>query len=420
MTRLTRCSIRVTLLAGWVLSACAAENERLVDLDDSPGAPLLTRYVSLGNSITAGFQSGGLTDSLQLRAYPVLVARQAEVPFNVPRLAKPGCPPPYVLPVFIDTARVGGLSGATCAFRQDTLRFTPIQNLAYPGSYLAGAIDNSVTANPPAADIYKTVILGGRTQVQAMIDARPTFVSVWLGNNETLVPALAGDAGLFARFPQAGMDAALDSVVRAIQRTPARADALLIAPVNGLSFSPLIQPGTFLWALEQDPGTRLLLRRAGKSVSNDCSPLSSGRNLISLREATSPARPSVISCADAAPGVLPLPEVAAYNRRLAEIKAAIKRRADANGWLYLDPDAELASSLTDPAKFRKCQGLATATLTTLPQQVAATCPGPTATNYFGSFVSLDGTHPSSEAQVAIANLIITRINAKYGLQIPRM
>ena len=41
--------------------------------------PLLTRYVSLGNSLTAGIQSGGLTDSLQLRAYPVLIARQAVV-----------------------------------------------------------------------------------------------------------------------------------------------------------------------------------------------------------------------------------------------------------------------------------------------------------------------------------------------------
>ena len=49
----------------------------------------------------------------------------------------------------------------------------------------------------------------------------------------------------------------------------------------------------------------------------------------------------VISCADAAPGILPPSEVAAYSARLAQIKAAIKRRADTNGWLYLDPDVEL-------------------------------------------------------------------------------
>jgi len=420
MLCLTRRGALATLLGAALLSGCAAENEGVMDLDDAPGAPLLTRYVSLGNSITAGIQSGGLTDSLQMRAYPVLVARQAEVPFNVPLLARPGCPPPFAQPAILDTIRVGRIQGPSCALRQDTLRFTPIQNVAYPGSFMAGAIDNSITANPPEADIYKTVLLGARTQVQAMADARPTFVSVWLGNNETLIPALAGDASLFSRFPQAAFEAALDSVVRAIQRTPARADALLIAPVNAINFSPLIQPGTFLWAVEQDPASRALLRRGGKSVSDDCSPLVRGANLVSLREALSPSRPAVISCADAAPGVLPPAEVSAYLARVAQIKAAVKQRADANGWLYLDPDVDLASTLADPAKFRKCQGLATATLLTLQSQVVATCPGPTAANFFGSFVSFDGTHPSSAAHAAIADLIIARINAKYGLSIPAL
>ena len=408
------------LVAAALAGGCADENDRLVGLEDAPGAPLLTRYVALGNSMTAGFQSGGLTDSLQLRAYPVLVARQGEVPFNPPLLADPGCPPPYVQPFFVDSARVGGGRANSCALRQDTLRFTPIQNVAFPGALLSGAIDNSVPASPALADVYKTVILGGRTQVQAMVDARPTFVSVWLGNNETLAPALGADPRLFDLFPLDRMESALDSIVRAIQRTPARSDALLMAPINAITFSPLIQPGTFIWAVEQDPTTRPLLRAAGKSVSNDCSPLARGANLVSLREVLSPATGSVISCADAAPGILASSEVAAYNARLAQIKAAVKRRADANGWLYIDPDVELAASLSDPAKFRKCQGLATATPLTLAAAVASTCPGFSATNFFGSFVSLDGTHPSSAAHVAIANLIITKINAKYDLQIPTL
>ena len=413
-------SLLAALLALALAGGCAEENERLVGLEDAPGAPLLTRYVALGNSLTAGFQSGGLTDSLQLRAYPVLVAQQGEVPFNPPLLARPGCPPPYVQPVVLDSSRVGGGRSDSCTLRQDTLRFTPIQNVAFPGALLAGAIDNTIPAVVAGADVYKTVILGGRTQVQAMADARPTFVSVWLGNNEALIPALAGDASLFDLFPQVQMEAALDSIVRAIQLTPARNDALLIAPINAIAFTPLIQPGTFLWALEQDPATRPLLRASGKSVGNDCSPLARGANLVSLREVLSAATGAVISCADAAPGVLPPAEVAAYAARLAQIKEAVRRRADANGWLYLDPDVELASSLADPGRFRKCQGLASATPLTLSQAVVATCPGPTATNFFGSYVSFDGTHPSSMAHVAIANLIITRINAKYGMQIPTL
>ena len=36
--------------------------------------PLFRRYAALGNSITAGFQSAGINDSTQRRAYPVLLA----------------------------------------------------------------------------------------------------------------------------------------------------------------------------------------------------------------------------------------------------------------------------------------------------------------------------------------------------------
>jgi hypothetical protein len=408
----------VSMLAA-ALAACAAGDETPLEIENPPGAGVLTRYVSMGNSLTSGFQSAGLTDSLQLRAYPVLIARQAGVPFKVPLLAAPGCPPPYTQPVFVDTARVGGLPGTACGLRVDSLPAGPVQNVALVGAFLTGAIDNSVPATPAAADIYKTLFLGGRKQVEAMVAVRPTFVSVWLGNNETLTPALGGDPDLFGLFPEATLEAALDSIVRAIRSTPARADAILIAPVNALSFTPLVQPGAYLWALEQDPATRPLLRSAGKSVSADCSPLAKGSNLVSIRAVLSlPASVPVISCADAAPGVLPPSEVQAYNARVNQIKAAVKARADANGWLYLDPDLEFAASLADPSRFRKCQGLATATPQTFAQQVAATCPGPAAPNFFGSFVSFDGVHPSSATHVAIANAIIARLNAKYALQIP--
>jgi len=47
---------------------------------NSPGVPpyaggaMFQRYVAMGNSITAGFQSGGINDSTQRRSYAVLVA----------------------------------------------------------------------------------------------------------------------------------------------------------------------------------------------------------------------------------------------------------------------------------------------------------------------------------------------------------
>lgn len=411
------------------LAGCRADDEQLTAPVEPVGnASFMERYVAMGNSLTAGLQSGGLSDSLQMLAYPVLVARQAGVPFTVPLLRGPGCPAPYRANALLDTVRIGGTATAgppSCSLRSDAApRF--LQNVAYPGAYMQNAIDNSFAPNPESARLYQSIFLGGRTPVQAMVDAQPTFVSVWYGNNETLVPAVAGAAGTAADFPVsvASFTAALDSVVRAIKRTPAAAHALLVAPVNALSLTPLVQPGAFLFALEQDPAARALLRARGKTVAADCAPQLFGlTNYVSLRVALLTPQITTISCADAAPGVIGLAERAFYTARVNEYKAAVRNAANANGFAYFDPDEALRTSLADPAKFRKCQGLVPANIATpaaFAQAVATTCPSLTAASPFGTYISFDATHPASPAHREVANAVIQAINTKYGSTIPTL
>ncbi|HTD69913.1 MAG TPA: hypothetical protein VK647_05630, partial [Gemmatimonadales bacterium] len=56
---------------GCMLLVAACQNDVL----NSPGVPpyaggaMFQRYVAMGNSITAGFQSGGINDSTQRRSY---------------------------------------------------------------------------------------------------------------------------------------------------------------------------------------------------------------------------------------------------------------------------------------------------------------------------------------------------------------
>ncbi len=78
------------LLAGVSLAAGCVDDETLTT-PRRAGGDLFARYVSIGNSITAGFQSGGINDSTQLRAYPVLLAQQAGAGFEAPLLTRPGC-----------------------------------------------------------------------------------------------------------------------------------------------------------------------------------------------------------------------------------------------------------------------------------------------------------------------------------------
>src|ERR1043165_2846628 len=85
-------ALRAAALAATVLlGACVGDgDEAITTVNATPnGGELFVRYVSLGNSITAGYQSSGLNDSLQVRAYPVLLAQRAGATFNAPLVARP-------------------------------------------------------------------------------------------------------------------------------------------------------------------------------------------------------------------------------------------------------------------------------------------------------------------------------------------
>jgi hypothetical protein len=74
--------LAVPLLGAALLAGCRADDDvPLTAPASSVDNGLLARYVAIGNSITAGMQSAGINDSLQIRAYPVLIALAAGKPF---------------------------------------------------------------------------------------------------------------------------------------------------------------------------------------------------------------------------------------------------------------------------------------------------------------------------------------------------
>src|SRR3989449_7218122 len=184
---------RVLLAAGLSLALAAAchQDELFTPLVPAyAGGALFQRYVSMGNSITMGIQSGGIDDSSQRAAYPVLVAAvMGGDHFYYPSLAEPGCPPRYTN--IFTGARVGGGTSPTCAFRSAGIP-PYISNVAIQGAW---AID--LFANGPAPGTHSNPLtqlaLGGRTQLQAMMAAQPTFVSVWIGNNDLIQAAFANE-----------------------------------------------------------------------------------------------------------------------------------------------------------------------------------------------------------------------------------
>ena len=394
------------LVAAALAVSCVDEDVAEPVFVPEPGGPLFIRYVALGNSITAGFQSGGIHEGLQNEAYPVLLAEKAGATFGVPELKYPGCPPPLAAP--LSGARIGP---ALCSNRVSE---PPplVQNMAVPGHTMVDAlIPDGPGANPLAA-----LILGGRTQVAAMVEAEPTLVSLWLGNNDALAAALFGDTTRLT--PLSGFEAALDQVVTAIAATSA-SDAILIGVADPVMIAPALQPGAYFWVVERS-GAPIPL-----AVADNCAPgTAGGGRVVSLLVAnawlagqTDSVR---VDCGPDAAFVLNEAESAAVVARVQAFNEAISAAAAANGWLYIDPVASfIAPALSEPDLVRKCQALATATTSAeIEAAVAETCPSPDAVNFFGLYFSFDGVHPSSEAHAVIADTLAQRLNARHGLALP--
>jgi hypothetical protein len=409
-----------------LLTGCAADDETVLGPGTTPvGGELFDRYVALGNSITAGFMSAGINDSTQALAYPVLLAQQAGLEigtdFVVPFLRRPGCPPP--LRAAFSTARVtvpGQTQPIPCALRVAPTRIP--NNLAVPGAEIASPTDASVSANP-----LTTFILGGASPVQRMQALEPTLVTSWLGNNDVHGASRFGNTSLL--LPTASFSQSLTALVAAISQTPAAEDdAVVLIGVVDPRYVPILQPGVFAFLVKQNPATAPLLP---KTVSANCAPVGptgqpnpNAFNFVSL-EVLTDASVTEISCADR-PGtrdyVVTPAEMAAISTRTAEFNAAIEAAADANGWMYVDPNEMFASLFANPAAVRRCQGLTPTVFAqgqaAIFQAVATTCPSPQAG--FGALLSFDAFHPSPYAHRLVTNLVIDELNAKFGLSIPKL
>ncbi len=394
-----------------VLGACRDDG-----VGPTPDDPLFDRYVALGNSITAGFESEGINDSTQAHPYSVQFAERFNAPFFWARVRVPGCPAPLVGPLALTTERVGGASATDCAGLHTTLPRVN-HSLAVPGVRIADALREPAETDFSPYNLFINLlfreIFGGRTLVQAMVNADPTLVSVWLGNNDVLTAVTSADLGQMT--PVDSFVGSLDQIVAAIAEETQAQDAILLGVSNPLLI-PLVQPGLYYWVLAQDPASHALI--GNKPVSANCGPDGDGRaNLVSARIVRAAAA-TEISCAVDAPFVIDAEKEAAILTRVEEFNQAIQARAADRGWIYIDvPDIQ-ETQVGDPQGIRLCQNLLAAqTVEEMVQAVEETCPVPRddPRDFFGRLFSFDGFHPSRDGQRVIADHMEQAVRAKHGL-----
>ena len=415
MTRMNRFSAAAL---GFLLAAAACQNDEVnrpanfIAVD-----PLFDRYVSMGNSITAGFQSGGILDSTQRQSYAVLLAQAMHSPSFLPLLNRPGCPPPYTN-VFTQTRLTPTgfppSTGTSCYLRSSS-GSTPapyISNTAVPGAEVIDIYNNrDATSN---ANNLTQFILGGLTQVAMMRKAQPTFVSLWIGNNDVLGAATnttnGGDSTRITPVPtfQANYTAVVDSIA------DANPEGAILIGVANVTAIPFFSTGATYFAIKAGlvPGASF---PPLFTVSTNCAPIATGipgargdsvlvgfpygAALIGAAQAGAARN---LDCADTVAAIVVPSELRKLVGAVTGYNAHISAQATAHGWTYYDPNPALDSLRTVATAVRPFPLLGQ----------------PCSANPFGTAFSCDGVHPSAATHRLIATKLRSAINGAYGTAIP--
>jgi lysophospholipase L1-like esterase len=361
------------------------------------GSANFTTYVSIGDSLTAGYTSNSLIQTSQKVSYPALIAQQAGVTdFQQPLVTAPGIPGILVLQSIVGFPPLISPSPGLGAPANLTLpRF--YNNMAVPGE----SVHSLLTVTTDNGGLHDLILRQkGLTQLQEALAQHPTFVTLWIGNNDALGAVLAGRVieGV-TLTPPASFQQDFQTVVGAIQATGAKMAIANIPHVPTIPFAntlsrfivnrqgqvvliggspvPLIGPNGPL-----RDGDRVLLSASSELAKGNGVPQALGGSGVPLSDAA----------------VLSIEEAKTINDRVDAFNTAIKAAADGAGAAYVD-----VSALQD-------------TLATQGVEVGG-IPF-TAAFLTGGAFSYDGFHPTSIGYAFVANAFIAAINDKFGAHIP--
>lgn len=358
---------------------------------------IFQRYVALGTSNSMGVQSAGIYAAGQRAAWPAQLAARVGMPFSLPLVQDPGCGPPLMPPLVADAVLVGAFGNDlvtavmnTCAPLQAGVTL-PANSVAISGADVHDALFSTLETEGTTTrtgTLYSRVLPPGVTQVAAMVAQQPTFVSVELAANDVL-PASTGR--ISAMTPYADWERDYDQVLAAVQSTGARA-VLVGVPGNAANFPSIRRAREFF---NEWPSLLAL----GISVSLNCY-FSSNYIFVPGYVLTLLSKtPTTATCADvpgAADYILTASDMNAINLRMSQMNAHMQAKAIQNGYAYFSLDAVYG----------------------LPKPRFSVSDLLFSNSPFGSYISLDGVHPSTQGQALLAIAAAQAINGAYGVAIP--
>jgi len=359
------------------------------------------KYVAIGDSLTAGFASGGLLAEVQERSYPALIADQAGVAdFQQPLAGAPGIPPLLAIQGFANGSPIITPRAAQPGPPLNLTLQRPYDNLAVPGYDTAEALTVVSDPNNPLSDL---VLRGLGTMVQQALVQQPTFVTVWLGNNDVLGAATSGiviDGVTLTR--RGDFRNAYRTILGAVAQSGAQMAVANIPDVTALPFVATIPPVVVNPATSQPvlgpngqpipligpqgplgPGDFVLLSASGL--------LAQGIGIPAAVGGTNQPLPDQV--------VLSASEANRVRQRTNELNAEIGAAAGDFGAALVDVHGFFEEVKRDGFPAGANIIYTTDFLT-------------------GGIFSYDGVHPSPMGYAVSANLFIDAINARFGDSIP--
>lgn len=323
-----------------------------------PEPQIFDCYVSIGDSLTHGFQSGAVDETRQPTTYPNLIAQKMGTEFNQPLLKFPG----YL--INIEDVLKGNIAWYEYYYPLvggERVDGYDDQNILNNFGITGSESHNGLNTGGSEGGFFKLVLgSNGAPQVNQALDRNPTFVSFWLCNNDILGSALTCDVG--ALTPLADFQRDFGACVAAIDAKDSVMGAVLlnVPDVTCIAY---------------------------------------------LQEANSPDLPAgsmnPFWMAHASSNMALTPsDIALIQQRTNEINAEIERIAFAYNYAFVDANAIFYDIKQYGYNLKDGYGLATG------QTISA--------DYLGGLFSLDGVHPSVTGQAVAANFIIDEINMTYG------
>jgi lysophospholipase L1-like esterase len=396
--------LQASLFSALLLSGCnsdspnaATKQQLALQAQQAKNAGNFSNTIFLGDSLTAGFQSGSLLDTTQIHGWAPVVAAQAGFNIVQPLIAYPGAPnvlqleslgpPPVINPVEPKVTTTGRDNFAT-----------QVTDLAVPGALLNDVMNTIPEVNPaPGSQAQlNQLVLGfpglgyGQANSQATfaVNAQPTTIFLWIGNNDALV---ADETGMPSSMTSvANFTSQYQALITELTTmTPAN---LVIANIPDVTKVPYLTPAA------------LVLGEVSAETGLPASALSQILGIVPgdlVNPAGTAQIPLILTGQQKGPitdaGFLSAAEVVTVQAQVTAFNQVIAAQAKAANATLVDIYA-------------------------LFNQVSAnglTINGYTGNSSFlGGFFALDGIHPTNVGYAVIANTFIDTMNTTISTKIP--